>query len=64
MAILSRRRMSLAILMYELFMNPTQIDQFMPKHTAFEHSGACLSVVFELLPGIITFVIRTRWVVF
>ena len=28
-------------------------DHFTPQHTAFEHSAACLSVVFELLPGFI-----------
>ena len=31
----------------------SHIDHFTPKHTAFEHSAACLSVVFELLPGYI-----------
>ena len=30
---------------------------FMPQHTDFEHSAACLSVVFELLPGLIPFAI-------
>ena len=30
-------------------------DHFTFQHTAFEHSVACLSVVFELLPGIIQF---------
>ena len=32
-------------------------DHFTPQHTAFERSGACLSVVFELLPGFVPFTI-------
>ena len=35
-------------------------DHFTPQHTAFEQLAACLSGVFELLPGFI----RTRWVNF
>ena len=52
MAILLRRRIPLAILLYERF-DTSHTDHFTPKHTAFEHSAACLSVVFELLPGFI-----------
>ena len=32
-------------------------NHFTPLNTAFEHSAACLSVVFELLPGFIMFTI-------
>ena len=32
-------------------------DHFTPQHTDFEHLAACLSVVFELLPGFIPFTI-------
>ena len=32
-------------------------DHFTLQHTAFEHSAACFSVVFELLPGFIPFTI-------
>ena len=35
----------------------SQPDHFRPQHTAFEHSAACLSVVFELLPGFIPLII-------
>ena len=35
----------------------SHIDHFMPQHTAFEQSAACLSVVLELLPGLIPFAI-------
>ena len=31
----------------------SHIDNFMPQHTAFEQSAACLSVFLELLPGLI-----------
>ena len=31
----------------------SHIDQFTPKHTAFEQSAACLSAFLELLPGLI-----------
>ena len=55
MAILSCRRIPLAILLYEKFKHLT--DHFTSKHTAFEHSAACLSVVLELLPGVVTFAI-------
>ena len=30
-------------------------DKFVPKHTVFHCSGACLSVIFELLIGLIPF---------
>ena len=53
MAILSWRRIPLAILLYEQFIHLTQIT-LRPK-TAFEHLAACLSVVLELLPGFILF---------
>ena len=45
--------MPLAILIYEHILPLTQI---ILRHTAYEHSAACLSVVFELLPGFIPFV--------
>ena len=32
-------------------------SHFTPQHTAFERSAACLSVVFELLPGFVPFTI-------
>ena len=35
----------------------SHIDHFTAKHTAFEQSTACVSVVFALLPGFIPFVI-------
>ena len=35
----------------------SQMDHFTPQHTVFEQSTACLSVVFELLPGFIPFAI-------
>ena len=31
----------------------SHIDHFTPQHTAFEQSAACLSVVLEILPGLI-----------
>ena len=31
------------------------IDKFAHKHTFFHYSAACLSVIFELLPGLILF---------
>ena len=55
MATLSWRRIHLAILLYG--QNTSHTDHFTPQHTAFEHSAACLSVVFELLPGFIPFTI-------
>ena len=35
----------------------SHIDNFMPQHTAFEQSAACLSVYLELIPGLIPFAI-------
>ena len=35
----------------------SHINNFSPQHAAFEQSTACLSVVFELLPGFIPFAI-------
>ena len=35
----------------------SHIDQFTPKHTAFEQSTACLPFFLELLPGLIPFAI-------
>ena len=39
------------------------IVHFMPQHTAFEQSAACLSVFLELLPGLIplTMLCHARW---
>ena len=48
--ILSRRRIPLAILIHKQFIHSTQII-LSPNIIFFEHSAACLSVVFELLPG-------------
>ena len=33
--------------------------QYMPKHAAFECSAVCLSVIIELLPGLIPF--TSKW---
>ena len=35
----------------------SHIDHFTPQHTTFEHSAACLLVVFELFPDCIPFTI-------
>ena len=49
MAILSRRRIPLSILLYEQFIHLTK-NLLRPNITAFENLAACLSVIFELLP--------------
>ena len=45
-----------AILLYKQFIHLTQIT-LRPQHTVFEYSAACLSFIFELLPGLIPFAI-------
>ena len=55
MAILSRKYILLAILMYEQFIHNTQIDLRTNTYTVFEYSAACLSLICELLPGLIPF---------
>ena len=47
----------MAILLYEQFVHLTQIALRSSICTAFEQSEACLSVVFESLPGFIPFAI-------
>ena len=48
---------SLAILLYEQFIDLRHTDHFTPQHTAFEQAAACLSFVFESIPGSILFAI-------
>ena len=54
MALLSRRLILLAILLYEQLLHYTQIN-LSQKHAVFEYSATYLSVIFELLPGLIQF---------
>ena len=51
LALLSRRWIPLIGYIVVWTIYTSYIDHFMPQHTAFEQSAACLSVVFELLPG-------------
>ena len=44
----------MATLLYEQFI-PSHVDHLTPQHTAVEQSAARLSVVLELLPGLILF---------
>ena len=54
-ALLSRKLILLAILLHGQFIHYTQISLIAPKHTFFQCSAACLSVIFEKLSGLILF---------
>ena len=54
MAFLSRILILLAILLYEHYIHHTQAS-ICPKMQVFECSAVCLSVIIELLPGLIPF---------
>ena len=51
MAILSRRLIILAIMLYEKLIHHMKIN--LSPNTVLEYTAMCLSVIFELLPGLI-----------
>ena len=50
------------IVVWKIYTSHT--DHFTPQQTIFEYSAACLSFIFELLPGFIPFAIlwHTGWI--